>query len=442
MPVFRALLHASRVKKITVALSLLAVRGVVPLQAPFLASNRHVSMEPTLASHAQRTMDPDAVTVNPSLVQHLGLSLIGKFLVDIGKAQDSTMIWSLIPIDDVVASHDDDKDESLSSGARSRKALQYSNLQQTAAPAMSLSSQVVGTSIQIMVTACSPEMLSEHAKLLFVLARVLAQYAVACTTSSSTEQNTWELTTVSSEFENETLAMLTFSTDGMPRLFETDSTIEIVDMVDQNGNVLGMVPRNLVHSLNVLHRGIGLTVSKDDDFSQLYVHRRTDFKRIFPGLYDMFVGGVSSSGEDSRMTAAREVAEELGLSRALDESLSALSEPLFKCVVCTSYNRCVVTVFQYTISQPEETISWQEEEVSWGDFVAYDIVEAAADLSIQRLVDKKEWPGMLPAIQSKWKGKMPAETPCSSSSKDWATWDFVPDGLLVWEAWLKWRRAV
>lgn len=50
----------------------------------------------------------------------------------------------------------------------------------------------------------------------------------------------------------------------------------------------------------------------------VYVHRRTSTKRIFPSLYDMFVGGVSTRGEQSRLTAAREVAEELGLTRGLD----------------------------------------------------------------------------------------------------------------------------
>merc|ERR1712194_483132 len=159
----------------------------------------------------------------------------------------------------------------------------------------------------------------------------------------------------------------------------------------------------------------------------------------------MFVGGVSLSGEDSKLTAAREVAEELGLSRALDDqgppNHDALLDPLFTCVVCTSYNRCVVTVFQYTVRDPSvETVSWQEEEVAWGDFVPYEIVEAASDLSIQRLVSKEEWPGMLPAIQSKRKGGIPPNE--GYDHDEWATWDFVPDGLLVWEAWLRWRQAM
>jgi hypothetical protein len=65
---------------------------------------------------------------------------------------------------------------------------------------------------------------------------------------------------------------------------------------------------------NLLHRGIGMFVTKDEPiittapseqsvFPDLYVHRRTDTKRIFPSLYDMFVGGVSTSAGDFKPTA-------------------------------------------------------------------------------------------------------------------------------------------
>ena len=109
---------------------------------------------------------------------------------------------------------------------------------------------------------------------------------------------------------------------------ERHSEAELVDMVDGEGAVLGSLPRPYVHAWNVLHRGVGLIVAKDEDVLRsiddgrttpmVYVHRRTSTKRIFPSLYDMFVGGVSCRGERSRTTAAREVAEELGLGRALD----------------------------------------------------------------------------------------------------------------------------
>jgi 8-oxo-dGTP pyrophosphatase MutT (NUDIX family) len=173
-------------------------------------------------------------------------------------------------------------------------------------------------------------------------------------------------------------------------------------------------------------------LSHDLVFPDLYVHRRTDTKRIFPSLYDMFVGGVSAAGEDLMTTACREVSEELGLKQGDNK----LSDPLLKCVVCTAYNRCVVTLYSYAMDVETEQVSWQQEEVAWGDFVPYAVIEAAADRSIQRFANTNEWPGSDPPIQSARRGEAPANT--AYEKDDWTTWDFVPDGLLVWEAWLQW----
>jgi len=209
-------------------------------------------------------------------------------------------------------------------------------------------------------------------------------------------------------------------------------TIEMSDMANGDGNPIGYIPRPLVHKFNVLHRGIGIVVCRDTHITkgqtlpEIYVHRRTDTKRIFPSLYDMFVGGVATAGESLELTAAREVGEELGLTRP------ALSDELFKCIVCTSYNRCVVTVYTYKFVSGVDSISWQEEEVQWGDFVPYDVVANSAALSIARLRQTGRNDGHASEVL----------TPCCSIKgnevRDEDKWDYVPDGLLVWMAWIKW----
>ena len=235
------------------------------------------------------------------------------------------------------------------------------------------------------------------------------------------------------------------------------ANMEIVDMVDQDGQVLGSLPRPYIHTWNILHRGIGMIVSKDVDIldalksgkvPEVYCHQRTSTKRIFPSLYDMFVGGVSSAGEDAKLTAAREVAEELGLKRALEalegggrddntqteqNNNNPLSEKLFQCYACTSYNRCVVSIFTYTCDTSIESITWQEEEVAWGDYVPYDVVEVAGELSIERLVEQGVWPGSETELEKKERAASNTGTLLKSNVAE--TWDFVPDGLLVWVAW-------
>ncbi len=72
-----------------------------------------------------------------------------------------------------------------------------------------------------------------------------------------------------------------------------------MDMADRKGRVLGSLPRPYVHAWNV-----GLIVAMDEDQSSeggrapmVYMHHRTTMKRIFPSLYDMFVGGGVLSGQ-------------------------------------------------------------------------------------------------------------------------------------------------
>ena len=171
-------------------------------------------------------------------------------------------------------------------------------------------------------------------------------------------------------------------------LEDKNNSNELVDMVDSNKNRIAIVPRSIVHTCNILHRGIGMIVCQNAHIDpiiennnenmkisatthnqpMIYVHRRTDTKRIFPSLYDMFIGGVSLSGEESIVTAAREVAEELGLTQALtviennnhasddlNSDGSILRGPLFDCTICTAYNRCIVTMFTYRVDEQKET---------------------------------------------------------------------------------------
>lgn len=86
---------------------------------------------------------------------------------------------------------------------------------------------------------------------------------------------------------------------------------EEVDWCTEDAKVLGILPRALVHEFNLIHRGIGVLVFNQE--SEIFVHKRSSTKRLFPSMIDMFVGGVSSAGESSVATLLRELDEELNL---------------------------------------------------------------------------------------------------------------------------------
>ena len=314
-------------------------------------------------------------------------------------------------------------------------------------------------------------------ELICVLSRVIAQSAAARIAKYSANERDLLMTLPMPEGQGCQRIKLSdlCKEDGIRLLFDplgpAHSNAELVDMVCSDGKVLGSLPRGLVHKHNVLHRGIGMIISKDVDIfdafrsggvPEVYCHQRTDTKRVFPSLYDMFVGGVSGSFECSRLTAAREVSgrcgcglrtskqftnlrrmmtEELGMKRALDlmeegkDTESPLSQELFQCTIATSYNRCVVSFYTYTCDTSVETLAWQEEEVQWGQFVPYDIVEESADLSIERLVNDGAWPGEKVILDYEPTIMSLKEKYSEGKCKGWEDWDYVPDGLLVWQAW-------
>jgi 8-oxo-dGTP pyrophosphatase MutT (NUDIX family) len=357
------------------------------------------------------------------------VSLAASYRVDISSCQDSET-WSLTPITKVQGVTDN-----LAEGVQAKRAL---HAEESPPPLAVLRCARGGDILAVDIDESDVK-----SSMVAALSRIMVQ-RLASRQDGATKE--WK---VSLPEEKSLVIDNLVSEAGVLELFEPildTPNAELVDMVDRDGIPLGSIPRPLVHTFNLLHRGVGLVVAKDapivrsgmTEFPDLYVHRRTATKRIFPSLYDMFVGGISSTGEDARTTAAREVAEELGLARALTDS-AALSGPLFDCTVYTSYNRCVVTVFCYTFDSSQDSIEWQEEEVAWGSFVPYSITMASARLAIQRMVSLScYWPGESPYALTLDTNSRPVGA--GFDSVDWITWDYVPDGLLVWEAWLKWQN--
>ena len=86
---------------------------------------------------------------------------------------------------------------------------------------------------------------------------------------------------------------------------------EYIDWICYDGNILTAIPRSMVHTYNMLHRGIGAMIL--DWNGCIFIHKRASSKRLFPSMLDMLMGGVSSTNEPSEETLLRELREELNL---------------------------------------------------------------------------------------------------------------------------------
>jgi isopentenyldiphosphate isomerase len=96
----------------------------------------------------------------------------------------------------------------------------------------------------------------------------------------------------------------------------TSSSSELVDHLDEQGTVLGPVTRKEMRAGNLRHRAVGIVVVSSR--KELLVHRRADWKDVWPSRWDLAFGGVVGAGEAWEDAAARELFEEAGVHAPLE----------------------------------------------------------------------------------------------------------------------------
>ena len=116
---------------------------------------------------------------------------------------------------------------------------------------------------------------------------------------------------------------------------------ELVDVVDENDHVVRQATRREVRQAHLWHRSVYIFVFNPE--GQLFVHRRTATKDIFPGYWDVTVGGVLAAGETYDLGARRELEEELGVADARLRRLFALRYDDTANRVCGMAYSCTVS---------------------------------------------------------------------------------------------------
>jgi isopentenyldiphosphate isomerase len=133
---------------------------------------------------------------------------------------------------------------------------------------------------------------------------------------------------------------------------------EWIDLVDADDRVVGRATRAEMRRDNLLHRAVYIIVR--DGPGRLFVHRRTTRKDVYPGYWDVTVGGVVGAGEDYETSARRELAEEVGVT-------SARLVPLFP----VRYEDAATRLLGYAfVTRHDGPVTLQAEEIEVGSFVA------------------------------------------------------------------------
>lgn len=92
---------------------------------------------------------------------------------------------------------------------------------------------------------------------------------------------------------------------------------ERVEVVDLDGTVVDVVARAEMRRGRLRHRCTYVVVVDSDE--RLVVHRRADWKDVWPGRWDVAFGGVVDVGEDWGAAAQRELQEEAGVAAGLQD---------------------------------------------------------------------------------------------------------------------------
>ncbi len=86
---------------------------------------------------------------------------------------------------------------------------------------------------------------------------------------------------------------------------------ELVDLVDEGGHVVGVATRREMRARRLRHRAVFVIVRSTR--AEVLIHRRSETKDLWPGWWDLCVGGVVTAGEAWDAAAIREVREEVGV---------------------------------------------------------------------------------------------------------------------------------
>src|SRR5260370_41076587 len=138
--------------------------------------------------------------------------------------------------------------------------------------------------------------------------------------------------------------------------FQGNFHMELVDVIDDQGWTVDTVAREEIRRRRLPHRCVYILVFNRR--GELFVHLRTPTKDVYPGYWDVAIGGVLAAGEPFDEGAVREGQEELGV--------PIEPEPLFP-----FRYEVAATVVQAIVYRaiPDGPFHLQAEEIVRGEFV-------------------------------------------------------------------------
>ncbi len=86
---------------------------------------------------------------------------------------------------------------------------------------------------------------------------------------------------------------------------------ELLEVVDNNNQPIGIMPRSEIHKQKLMHRSVLVLVYNKE--KKLYLQQRSYRKDRYPGFWDLSATGHVLAGEAAEEAALRELKEELNI---------------------------------------------------------------------------------------------------------------------------------
>lgn len=140
-------------------------------------------------------------------------------------------------------------------------------------------------------------------------------------------------------------------------------TGEVLDIVNERGEIIGYASRAEIHRKQLLHRVVHLLIF--DSAGRLLLQKRSLAKDVAPGVWDTSVGGHIDRGESVDDALRREMHEELGLRDCDPEFLYTYIHTNEKeSELVYSFRCCTDEVNSFNPQEIEEIRFWNLEEIA------------------------------------------------------------------------------
>jgi isopentenyldiphosphate isomerase len=154
---------------------------------------------------------------------------------------------------------------------------------------------------------------------------------------------------------------------------------EFVDILDEvTGKKTGeIISKKEAHRTGKWHSSVHIWIISEDK-KKILLQRRCLDKNLFPNMWDISVGGHVSSGEESLISAKRELSEELGLNpdNYEFEYVDIIKEKFVDGdIVSNEY----VTIYKIISDIKTEDMTLQKEEVSEARWFSRDELDSLRD---------------------------------------------------------------